>query len=309
MKILLRYLILLTLLIDELKAQDYFLMENTQDCTVQGYKNGKLETVPPENFYNVPLKATQLKMNPAYLGFTIENQVYISPKRCLKLRVRTADRSTVVVVDKYYLELEVGVNQISDQGQVPADYNNLFPSTSTTTPTTWGVAPNSTYGTKSFFQVGFGIAATPESYFAVKFRMFKGSKTDSVILTDVNSGLFQTGVWNFSDLFLNAYFGYKVAFIPYRAWKITLGGYVGASKYSSNLSDGINAFELKSFLLPVFLFEIGPEYRLEEHVAVGINLGYEYLGRRSLTAPNGTNVKTKMSYTNTSETFFIKYYF
>lgn len=291
----------------ELKAQDYFLSPNMQGCTVQAYKNGKLEKVSPENFYNVPLKATQLKMNSDFLGFKVEDQVYISPKRCLKARVRTADKPKVVIADQYYVELETGINQISDHGQVPADYNNLFPPNSTTS--SWGIAPTSAYKTKSVFQIGFGIAATPESYFAFKFRMFKGSKTDSVVLTDTNSGLYQTGIWNYSDLFLNAYFGYKVAFTLYSAWKITLGGYVGASNYSSNLSDGTNTFEIKSFLLPVFLLEIGPEYRLEEHVAVGINLGYEYLGRRSLTAQNGASVKTKMSYTNTSETFFIKYYF
>lgn len=306
MKTLLYFFIFLNISIVELKAQGYFLSENIKGCTVQAYKNGKLTVVPLENFYNVPLKATQLKMNPEFLGFTVEEQIYIAPKRCLKARVRTADKQTIVIADKYYLELEAGLNKISDRGQVPVDYNNLFPPTSTTA---WGIAANSPYKTKSFFQVGFGIAATPESYFAFKFRMFKGSKTDSVTLTDVNTGLFQTGSWNYSDLFLNAYFGYKIVFIPHTAWKIMIGGYVGASHYSSNLSDGINTFELKSFLLPVFLLEAGTEYRLEEHMAAGINLGYEYLGRRSLTAPTVNNVKTKMSYTNTSETFFIKYYF
>lgn len=290
----------------ELNAQDFFLSEDAKGCAIEVFKDGKLTVVPSENFLNMPLKATPLRRNPEYLGFTFENQKYIAPKKCLKARVRTATKPTVVLVDKYFLEFELGLNKVTDQNQVPVDYNNLFPSTGTSQ---WGISANSSYKTKQFFQIGFGIAATPVSYYVLKFRMFKGEKTDSVRLTELNTGLYQDGSWNYSDLFLNAYFGYKVVFVPHSSWKIMIGGYVGVSNYSSNLSDGTNAFELKSFLLPVFLFEGGPEYRLEEHIAVGVNIGYEYLGRRSLSSPTVSNIKTKMNYTNTYETLALKYYF
>ncbi len=303
------YSLILNIFIQKLSAQDYFYTPEEKKCKIELFNNGKIEQVTEDIFINMPLQARALKRNPEYLGFTYNNKVYISRKECFKLHIRTANKLPEKKIDEKYIELEAGINNIADRNQVPMDYNLLMPSIDPALPTSWGQAQTSSYKTKSLFQVGYGIAAGPVSYYAFKFRFFKGEKTDNIIKTDVNSGLTQTVNWNYSDNFYALYFGYKVALYPLKYWKINIGGYMGVSQYASTLTDGVSNFKLASTLLPVFMGETGLEYRIEAQTSLGFNLQYEYLGTRTITLPSNAKVKTRIDYSNSSATLFIKYYY
>jgi hypothetical protein len=304
-----KYFFLLLISINNLFAQEYFLQD--ENCEVQAFKKGKLERVSSVDFLNVPLAATKLKLNPEYLGFTVNQQVYIAPKNCLRAHIQTsnAPRPVVILTDKRYIEIESGLVFVSDKRQIPNDYNVLFPSNSAS-PTSWSTAPPNKYKTKTLLQLGYGIAATSVSYYTFKLKMFSGGKVDSVTLTDVNTGTKQNKTMTYNDLFLNAYAGYKIFFIPQNSWKIFLGGYVGMSYYTSELRDELNtSYQLKSLLIPVYLLEFAPEYRLDKNFSLGLNFSYEYLGTRSINSPTATSVKTLTSYSNNTITADIKYYY
>jgi len=291
-------------------AQDYYLQN--EKCVVHVFKRGKLEKVSSDAFLGKPLIPTKLKKNPEYLGFTVAGQVYIAPRNCLKPHVKTstAPRPVAILPDKYYVEVESGIILLSDTRQIPSDYNLLFPSTSATTPTSWGIAGNSKYTATTLLQLGFGIGATPISYYTFKFKMFKGGKVDTVTLTNVNTATTQTKSWTYNDLFLNAYAGYKLFFVPKHLWKIMFGGYVGISNYSSELRDESNTtYQLKSTIMPVYMIEMGPEYRLDKKIALGMNVAYEYLGQRPLNTSTATNVKTLTSFNNKTITLDLKYFY
>jgi hypothetical protein len=300
-----------------LKAQDYFLNAGDETCAIQSFKNGELETVSSSNFFNIPLKATQLKLNPEFREFTVAGQVYIVQKDCLKLHVRTAKapiakpvvNSRLFTVDKYYIEFEGGINKIADRAQVPSDYNLLFPSSNPAVPVVWGSSVKSDYLAKNLFHLGFGMRANEKSYYALKLRIFQGTKNEVVSLTAVNTGGVQTWNWTYNDLFINTYVGYKIFFTPRPYWKFMVGGYLGLSSYNSDLSDGISVIRLTSSLTPAFLADAEAEYRFESKTAIGFNLGYEYLGTKSISAPTASNVKTNISYSNSYGTLAIKYYF
>jgi hypothetical protein len=304
-----KYFILLLFSINNLFAQEYFLQD--ENCEVQAFKKGKLEKVSSIDFINIPLVATKLKLNPEFLGFTVNEQVYITPKDCLKAHIKTstAPRPVVILPDKHYIEIESGLVSVSDNRQIPADYNVLFPSNSAS-PTSWSTAPPNKYKTKNLLQLGYGIAATSISYYTFKLKMFSGGKVDSVSLTDVNAGTTQNKTMTYNDLFLNAYAGYKIFFIPKNSWKIFLGGYVGLSYYTSELRDELNtSYQLKSLIIPVYLLEFAPEYRLDKNYSLGLNFSYEFLGTISINSPTATNVKTLTSYSNSTMTVDIKYYY
>jgi hypothetical protein len=294
--------------IGELSAQEFYLSQIASECPVQSFKDGKLESVNPSDFYNLPLTATKLKNNPKYSAFKVDRQVYVTPKKCLFRHIKTVPKPPLKK-DKYYVEFGTGLVWVFDQSQVPSDYNSLFPSKNISTPVKWSESDKTPYSSKSLFHLGFGMAATPSSYFAFKLRFFKGAKTDSVILTDINTGTTSIGNWKYNDLFINGYVGYKMFFDLKPSYKMLIAGYAGFSKYSSNLSDGTNKFELNSFLVPVFLLESGVEYRIETQVGLGATLGYEYLGKKSLKVTGAENVKSKMSYSNTNATLAVKYYY
>ena len=292
-----------------LLAQEYYFTDSQIGCTIQVYQDQQLETVEPGPFLDIPLKAKTLIKNPNYLAFSLNDKVYIAPKNCLQKRVKTIPKAPMQV-DNFYLTFEGGTALFSDKSQVPEDYNTLFPSTDPATPISWGKAPSATYKVNYLVQLGFGYGATPNSYYALKVRLLKGAKSDTVSLTDINTNKSTIGTWTYNDLLVNVYLGYQYLFLTkIKKLKVIASGYVGFSRYTSNLTEGTNNFSLSSTTYPVFLIETGPEYRIETQVSLGANLGYEYLGNKSIKADGASNFKSKLSYSNYYSTLLIKYYF
>lgn len=289
-------------------AQDYYFTDTQIGCNIQVYRDKELEIVNPAPFIDIPLKTKILKYNPNFLGFSIDDQIYIAPKNCLKPRVKTVAK-ILPPAEKSYAEFEAGYAIVPDKSQVPDDYNNLFPSNDAANPVTWSKASNTKYKANNLFHIGFGTRLKDDRYLAFKARIFKGTKIDTVTLTDINTHTATTDNWLYNDQLINLYMGYKALFIIKHQWKFQLSGFLGISNYTSNLSNGTNNFELKSQIIPVYLLESGLEYRIESQVSIGTNLGYEYLGKRKIEAPTAKNFSSELKYSNFYGSLSVKYYF
>lgn len=253
------------------------------------------------------------------VAFKENNLIYISPAFCMIEKkqkeeiipqVKKISDLDEFLSKEYFIEFEGGIFNVSDQNQVSRDYNETFPSTSAN-PTSWSKADKSKYKPGMLLSAGVGFRQTPTRFFMLKMKSLTGKKTDTLTLTDINSGLTETGDWIYSDSFLNLYAGYRFQFFPDSRWKPFLGGYLGLSKSTTKLTDNSVTYQLNS-LGVALMAELGLEYLLGSTFSLSSSIGLEYLGSRNLKfedSPDTQGIKTKMSYNNTYLAMGIKYYF
>lgn len=310
------------------RAESVYYLHELSRCEVTLFENQEFKSVDDSQFIKVVLDARALPKNPNYVAFRFNKQIFVTHESCVmnidktkiandltgnefKKKPREMSEGEKFNTNKYFAEIDFGSMKVSDENPVASDYNEVFPSTSTTNPTVWGKAENSSYSSSSLLSLGFGLKFNQTSFLAFKLRLLSGKKSDALDLTDLNTSISQRGTWNYEDSFKNFYVGYKFIFLDYSAWKPVVGAYIGASHMSSTLSDGVTSYELSSLGLAA-LIEVGIEYHLNSHWGLGTMLGYEYLGQRSLKFQDestGTNFKSNMSYSNQYFTFGLKYYF
>ena len=309
-------------------AEEVYYLNKLTGCEIKLYRNKKLMNVDERKFTNVIISVTKIPKKPSFVAFKHENDIYITRETCVmdatkkeidngllgteyKSKPKELSEKEKFNSYKYFVEVETALVTVADKNSVAKDYNEIFPSTSSTNPTVWGAAGSSEYKTTRLLSVGFGFRSNANRFLAFKIRLLSGKKSDNVELTDVNTSISQSGVWTYEDSFRNFYGGYKFIFLDYSAWKPVIAGYLGVSQMSSRMSDGIDSYTLSSLGI-AGLVEAGMEYHLNSHFGLGANLGFEYLGKRSMKFKSDSgheNLKTNMSYNNTFLSFGIKYYF
>jgi hypothetical protein len=327
-------LVLFCLAGQDLLANDYFYLRDVKQCLIKKYNNGSLEIIPKENLVNIPITVKQLDKSPNYVTFQIKRQVYIASTDCLYLATenhpevqdRLRDDSAIIgenvdrqakidihenEFEKYFLEVGGGVTNIRDQNQVAADYNVLIKPIAGN-PIIWSDATPSAYKTKLLYGLGFGIEKFDNGFLAFKIRGFSGSKTDSVSVLNVNSGITLLGDWYYSETIVNYYAGYKRIFQTNGTWIPTIAAYIGLSTGKTVLSNGSNNYSFSSMGI-TGLVDIGLEYMVTKTYGIGINFGYEYIGTRTLSPVDKTGTvttsRTRLNYNNTSGTLGLKSYF
>lgn len=334
----------------ELFAEDYLYLRDVSGCTIKKLIDGKLHSTLKNHLLNVPLDAKQLERTPKFIKFKIKEQTYVASTTCVyvatedrpeikdayqneylsdepvereirlvrekkagleSVEAQIAQKQYSLHLNDYFIEIGGGVANISDQNQIPLDYNNLFPF-DPANPVTWSEADQSPYKTKTLINIGFGIKIFDSGFFASKLRTFKGTKVDTLSSTNINTSTTVSGSWNYSEALTSYYFGYKHLFKSDSAWNPTLSAYLGAISGNTNLSDGTTSYGFTS-LSVAGLAEAGVEYLINANISFSINLGYEYVGTRTLkpTDTSGTTAtsQTKLNYSNTSGTLGVKSYF
>lgn len=323
------YLLLLAIVMAvNARAENVYYLHELSRCEVSLFENKEFKAADGRQFANVILDARSPAKNPDYVVFKFHNQIFVTRESCVmnvdktkinndlqgnefKKKPRDMSEGEKFKSYKYFAEIDFGSMKVSDEGPVASDYNEVFPSTSATNPTSWGKAENSSYSSGSLLSLGFGLRSNQTSFLAFKLRLSSGKKSDALDLTDLNTSISERGTWVYEDSFKNFYVGYKFIFLDDSAWKPVVAAYIGASHMSSTLSDSASSYELSSLGIAA-LIEAGIEYHLNSHWGVGMNLGYEYLGKRSLQfqdESSGTNFKSNMSYSNQYFTLGLKYYF
>lgn len=342
--------VLTTLVMSNLFAEDYLYIRNVPSCTIKKLIDGKLQPTLKNHLLNIPLDAQQFERTPKFIKFKVKEQTYVASTKCIfvatddhpiikdvyhdeyllnepierEIRLARERKESLesqeaqllhkqysLHLNNYFIELGGGVANITDQNQIPLDYNTLFP-TDPTTPVTWSEADKSLYKTKTLINIGFGIKQFDNGFLAFKFRSFKGTKLDTLTSTNINTSTTATGSWNYSEALTSYYIGYKYLFTSNSSWKPTVSAYLGANSGNTNMSDGTTSYSFTSLGM-VGLAEAGVEYLINANISLSINLGYEYVGARTLkpTDTSGTTAtsQTKLNYSNTSGTLGIKSYF
>lgn len=309
------------------RAESAYYLHELAQCEVRLVENKEFKAIDGKQFIKVVLEVKKLPRNPEFVVFKYNNQVFVTSESCVmsvdknkinndlrgnefKKKSRQLTPREEFNANKYFAEIDFGSANLADTSGV-ADYNEVFPSTSTTNPTEWGKAEESHYSSGKLLSLGFGIRSNQNRFLTLKLRMLSGKKSDTVDLIDVNTSISERGTWTYEDSFNNLYLGYKFIFLDYSAWKPVIGTYIGASHMTSTLSDGEASYELSSLGIAA-LVEAGIEYHFNYHWGLGAVLGYEYLGKKSMTfkdETSGKNFKTDMSYSNQYFTFGLKYYF
>jgi hypothetical protein len=320
--------------VQDLLGKDYFYLRNVKQCLIKKYNHGSLEIIPKENLVNIPITVNQLDKSPNYVTFQIKRQVYIASTDCLYLATdnhpeiqdQLKDDSAIIgdnvdrlakidihenEFEKYFLELGGGVANIPDQNQVAADYNVLVKPVAGN-PIVWSDAVQSAYKTKLLYGLGFGIEKFDNGFLAFKIRAFKGTKTDRVSSFNVNSGVTVLNDWYYSESIINYYVGHKRIFQNNSVWIPTIAAYLGLSTGKTSLFDGVNSYSFSSMGISA-LADIGLEYMITKTYGIGLNLGYEYIGSRTLSPVDKTgtvtSARTRLNYSNTSGTLGLKSYF
>ncbi len=309
-------------------AEEVYFLNNLKTCEVKVLNNGQLDVVSSKPFHNTLLYTRRLPKNPAMVAFKHDDRIYVTKESCVAPRDSKQDKNRLNGYEfkkearqyteqekfntyKYYAEIETGMVKMMDDAPVGTDYNAIFPESASGSPVSWGQAGNSTYKAGMLLSLGFGYKLRQERFLAFKVRLLSGKKSDTLSLTDINSGISQDGSWTYEDSFKNFYGGYKFLF-DYGVWKPMLAAYLGVSMMSTSMGDGISTYELKSSLSPAALIEAGMEYHLNSHWALAGILGFEYLGKKTISFTDesyGSEFKSGMSYTNNYLTFGVKYYF
>ena len=308
-------------------AEDVYYLNNLKSCELKVLNNGKLEVVDSSQFSDTVLQIRRLPKNPAMVAFKQFDRIYVTKESCVvsvdarrvknrlnghefKKEARQYTEQEKFNSYKYYLELETGIVKMMDDAPVGEDYNSIFPTSSSGNPVSWGSAKESTYKAGMLLSLGFGYKLKQERFLAFKVRLLSGQKSDTLSLTDVNTGISQNGSWTYEDSFKNFYAGYKFLF-DYGTWKPMVAAYLGVSMMTSTMTDEISTYELKSSLSPAALLEAGLEYHLNSHWAIAGILGFEYMGKKSMTFSDssGSDFKTGMGYNNNYLSFGVKYYF
>lgn len=310
------------------RAENVYYLHELSRCEVTLFENQEFKPVDDSRFIKVVLDVRKLPKNPDYVVFKYNKQVYVTHESCVmsvdktkvtndltgnefKKKFREMSEGEKFKANRYFAEIDFGSMKIFDESPVAGDYNEVFPSTSTTNPTVWGKALESSYSSSTLLSLGFGIRSNERRFLAFKIRLLSGKKSDALDLTDLNTSISQRGIWNYEDSFKNFYVGYKFIFLADSAWKPVVAAYIGVAHMSSTLSDGVSSYELSSLGIAA-LVDAGLEYHLNSHWGVGMNLGYEYLGKKNLKfqdESSGKSFTSNMSYSNQYFTFGLKYYF
>ncbi len=331
--------------ISSVMAGDSFFLEKKNGCVIKLYTNGNFTEVDSAGFISRTLDVKVLKKNPAMVAFKIDDNVYVTSSDCVesvtldydlskesendftsdrpvrkseiqpkkepaKIKPQNNSAATAADGNDMYFEFDVGSFAISDENQVSRDYNETFPST-TTNPTTWSKADKSKYSAGLLLSAAVGFIQTDIRSIVIRVRSLSGKKTDTLTLSDVNSGTTQTGDFNYEDSFLNLYGGYRFRFLPHSQWRPSLSGYLGLSRTTTTLTDNSVSYNLSSLGI-AFLAEVGLERMLGQSLSISSSMGLEFLGARNLKFEDSENtqgIKTKMSYNNTYLSLGIKYYF
>jgi hypothetical protein len=308
------------------QADEVYFLNKMSSCTIEMFKDKKLQTVSPIPFSNVVLNVRSIPSKPDYVAFKQNNIIFITKQICVvstdvynddnhlmgneyKKRVEITEKDKFNSY-KYFIEFDTGFINVLDNNSVGGDYNEIIPSDSTN-PTQWSEAASSDYKAASLISLGFGFKTYKNRFLAFKIRLLNGTKSDALDLVDLNTSLSEPGAWTYEDTFKNFYGGYKFIFRDYSEWKPILAVYLGVSQMNSTMSDGDVHYELSSIGIAA-LVEAGIEYHINSNVGLGMNLGLEYLGNRSMKfvdKTSGNEFKTKMSYTNQYLSLGIKYYF
>jgi hypothetical protein len=308
-------------------AEAVYYLNNLSGCEIRQYQDKNLRRVDDAPFINKVLNVKQIPKNPKFVAFKFAGLIYITRETCVmdaqsknvsnNLDGREYDKkkhkseADKLKSYKFFVEAETGLVNVSGKGAV-ADYNQAFPTQSSTNPTSWRAGNGSSYKATRLLSLGFGYRMAPDGFLAFKVRLINGKKSDEVTLTDLNTSISQSGVWAYEDSFKNFYGGYKFMFMENSAWKPIVAAYLGVSQMSSQLTDGVDSYQLSSFGLAALL-EAGVEYHINSHFGLGGTFGFEYLGNRSMKfkekTDGATDFKTKLSYNNTYFSFGIKYYF
>lgn len=322
-------------------ADDYLYLRNTPNCNIKKLINGKLSPTLKNHLLNTPLEAKQLERTPKFISFKMKEETYVASTACvfvanedfpevkdsirseqlsehfkvyehvLKTETEVTQNQYSLNLNKYFIEISGGLTNISDQNQIPVDYNILLPSNSTN-PVLWSEADKSPYKTKTLVNLGFGLKAFDSGFLAFKLRAFQGTKVDTLSSTNLNTNITVIGNWYYSEAFTSYYLGYKHLYETDSPWKPTLAGYLGANIGNTTLSDGTDSYNFTSLGI-VALGEAGLEYLVNSNISLDINLGFEYIGTRTLkpTENNGATAttQTKTNYSNLSGSLGIKSYF
>lgn len=315
-------------------AREYFYLRNKSNCDVRTSQDSKYVQVPIDDLVHVPIDVKQLEKWPNYVTFKINEKRYIASSTCLYLAndespeiddtikvIEMAPQEIVIAApelpevpeevfaeNNYFFDLGTGLVSISDQNQIPEDYNKFF-SSDPLNPALWGEADKSAYKTESLLNIGFGIGRTNQRYFAFKFRKFTGVKTDTVSVTDINTNTTTTAEISYRDSMTSYYSGYKYIFETGTQWQPTLAGYLGLTTVKTELSHGTSlssssstsssSFTSKGFAA---ILEGGLEFLTKFNYGAGVSLNYEYMAPRVIV-PQDSKVsnagsKTKLNYSN-----------
>ncbi len=328
--------------ISKANAGDSFFLEKKKGCVIKRYNNEKISPVDSSAFVNRTLDVKVLKKNPTMVAFKIDDNLYVTSATCVdsvnldydlskesendftsKRSVKSSKVFPNIVLQKttpvkhsdadshdMYFEFDLGRFVIGDESQVFRNYNETFPST-TSNPTSWSTARKSKYSEGPVLSVAVGFVQTDVRSFVLKVRSMSGKKTDTLTLTDINSGTTQTGDFIYEDSFLNLYAGYRFSFLPDSYWRPSLSGYLGLSRATTKLPDNSVTYNFSSLGI-AFLTEVGLERMFRQSFSISSSIGLEFLGARNLKfedTENTQEIKTKMSYNNSYLSLGIKYYF
>lgn len=335
-------LVLLTPSLTLAQNPDYYKLTKDKKCFIKSYHRKHFTNQDPSKFYNIRLFAKPHKKNDRYSIFKYNNQIYVTLTSCLDpIEVWTADPDTFIdsapaESDKYvnyaarnsrlveglrfnennyFLELNLGRAIIPDSSQIFSDYSLFgnFEDQGSNQITLEEVAKNSEYSTEGLISFGGGWRWSDSSFFAFKFKRFKGSKKDEVLgKSTLGSGLIK---FEYNDSITSFLIGNKFIFLPNSHLKPTLGFYLGLSNITSEMNiEDQEKLKFESTGVTA-VAEAGLEYLFNTHFGIGLNIGYEYLGSRKFkfegdkSESSESGFTSKLSYSNYFATIGARVYF
>lgn len=332
-----------------LYAGDYFYLSNVKNCSIKQFRNGKLSITAKKHLANVQLEMTQVPRHPRFLSFNYNNKTYVTSTSCVYLangdhlpskqiqnppfnedisfyealeknmlekELITHEKDTteaIISVTDNFLEINGGQVTLPSQDVQSVSYNDLFPG-DTNNPTTWNTVSTGKFHPKMFLSIEYGNKLTENGFLDLKIKTIKGSKVDSLSLTNLsdNSSVGDNWLWTYNEALTNFYGGYKYIWQNDSRWRPTLAGFLGLSVAKSILSDDINSYSFSSTGLAA-LAEVGLEYYISSHIGLNFNLGYEYLAPRTLNSEHSdgtvTSSPTQIDFSNLSLSIGLKSYF
>lgn len=330
---------------------DYYMLNNNKGCYVKEYVNKKFLDVPLKKFSSYRIKAVPHKKNKNYMFFKSENRVYVTLKRCLNdINIATMDEDDFASLksddildsdreenyehinrkahqyqmdnlrfsdNKWYLELDFGKFSIGDKNQVYPDYAGQSGTDQSGDTLTLGNAHKSKYKAGNTISLGGGYRYSDNAFVAFKFKRYSGSKKEEVEAVATVSGVDYDLIlpFEFKDTFTSFLIGNKFVFLPNSHLRPIVGLYLGISLIESTWKDfDDETIKIRSTGITAQL-DLGLEYFITNHVALGTTFSYEYLGQRKFRSvdsdDNITNngFTSKMSYSNYSLLAGLKVYF
>ena len=331
-----------------LSAKEYFYLSNVDKCTIKAVKNGKLVSVAKNSLANIPLEMKQLPRHQRFLSFQINNQVYLTSSQCVYLADddrpeiknisnnyndsevsfnelvadsnesdfhlnQSSSHEEVLNDNKYFLEFNAGQSAIPNQNVSSVNYNNLFP-TDPSNPTVWNAVGTSPYKPKYVIDLEFGDRITKNGFLDFKIRLMKGTKVDTLSLSNVGSSstLGDNYNWTYSEALTNYYAGYKYLFPNNSVWRPSIAGFIGLSTAKTIIANETTSYNFSSLGLGI-LSEAGMEYFINTGSAINFNFAYEYLAGRTLKSEHSDGSSSSspinINFSNFSLSLGLKTYF